>query len=94
MGNLEKLIIFAIGERVIVTISSQAKISITGVTPCEGPLDWLTGCGDTVNSLIASMVVGTIDGAGTLVNVVILGVLLNALLIVALFKWGRGVPDV
>jgi hypothetical protein len=92
MGNMERLWSFAVAQRSIVTIAGQAKIAIDGITPCTGIADWLTGCGSTIASLFANLILGTVAGAPAAANLV-LGVYFNGLLVIAIFKWGRGVAD-
>lgn len=92
MGNLERLWTFAVIERSIVAIAGQAKIKIDGIQPCTGVLDWLTGCGSALSSLLANIFVGTVTGAPSVANF-LLGVYFNGLFVIALFKWGRGVSD-
>ena len=92
MGNLERLWTFTAAERAIVSISGQAEITLHGVTPCDSFFSVLSGCGDTVASFLANFVLGTVSGAPDRVNVV-LAVYINVLVVIALFKWGRGVND-
>jgi len=92
MGNLERLWTFGVMERTIVAIAGQAQVNIAGIQPCTGVLDWLTGCGSALTSLLANLVLGTVANAPATANL-LLGVYFNGLFVIALFKWGRGVAD-
>lgn len=92
MGNMERLWVFAISERIIAGLSAGAVTTIVGVEPCTG-LDWITGCGSTINSVVASVILGTVSGAPDLFNVTFF-VTFHGLVLIALLKWGRGVNDV
>jgi hypothetical protein len=92
MGNMERLWLFAVAERSIVFIAGQADVAINGITPCNGIGDWLTGCGSTINSLFANIVLGVVPNAPTIANF-LLGVIFNGFLVIAVIKLLRGVAD-
>jgi hypothetical protein len=93
MGNMERYWMFVVLERSIAILGGVGHTAVAGIEPCTGPLDWLTGCGDTVNSFLAALVLGTVTGAPDIINFVWLGIVLNGLFLIGFFKWGRGVND-
>lgn len=96
MGNLERLLTFAVLSRIVFAITAGAEATFSEVEPCDDFVDVLTGCGDTVTSVMTSLVLGTIPGPDwpwlAMTNAALV-IYITGRTIFAVLKLARGVPD-
>lgn len=96
MGQLEKLLVFAVASRVILAFAAGVESEFNEIEPCEDLVDLLTGCGDTFSSITTSLLLGTIPGPDVpllaLANAILV-VVVPGLTILAIVKLARGVTD-
>ena len=81
-------LVFILSSRLLVAVVTATVSSTIEFEPCQGVVDFLTGCDDTI-SLILSVALGAIPGIPDEINFLI-ATISNAALIWSILTWGRG----
>jgi len=93
MGDLGRLLTFKVGAGIILALGAGLQATFTEIHPCDTWTDFLTGCGSTGKSMLASLAFTTIPGPSNaflaLANLA-LATIVNGLVLIAFLDWLRG----
>ena len=96
MAQLDRLLVLGVLQRTVLALAAGAEAAFTEVEPCDDFGDFVTGCGDTIDSVFTSLILGTIPGPDwpwlVLVNTLQLAIYVP-LLIFSVYRAFRGQSD-